>query len=188
MRITGGQKKGFYLASFKGLDIRPTSDKVRESIFNLLGQDAEGLYVLDLFAGTGSLGIEALSRGANQSIFIDNSFKSLKLIKNNLERCKFVGQGLVIKKDLSMGLPRNRRFTQRPFDLIFIDPPYGREFIPPLLNRIIEMKLISENGTIITESQKKDNLPQKMNGLTLRDTKRYGETKIDRYVWEIKNG
>lgn len=182
MRITGGNIKGSQLSSFKGLDIRPTSDKIRESIFNLLGQNMEGFNVLDLFAGTGSLGIEALSRGAIRAIFVDNSVKSIKIINKNLEKCDFLSLGLVMKKDLSRGLPKHQPFLERPFDLVFIDPPYGRGLIPPLLKQISEMKLISENGIVITESRKTDILPDQQNGLTLEDSRRYGETKIDRYV------
>ena len=186
MRITGGHKKGFRLASFKGLDIRPTSDKVREAIFNLLGQDMEGLHVLDLFAGTGSLGIEALSRGADFAVFIDNSIKSINLIKKNLEKCDFLNLGLVMKKDLSRWLLKSQGFAQKPFDLVFIDPPYGRGFISPLLKQLTLMKMVCENGTIITESQKNEVSPYQQNGLTLTDSRRYGETKIDRYIYGEK--
>jgi len=183
MRVTGGKNKGCRLSSFKGLDIRPTSDMVRESIFNLLGQDMGGLRVLDLFAGTGSLGIEALSRGADQAVFIDNSIKSIRLIKKNLERCGLLSAGLVIKKDLSRGLPKSQGFAQNPFDLVFIDPPYGRGLIPPLLQELALIKIMCENGIIITESQKNDVLLDQQNGLTLTDSRRYGETKIDRYFY-----
>lgn len=182
MRVTGGQKKGYPLASFKGLDIRPTSDKVREAIFNLLGQDMEGLHVLDLFAGTGSLGLEALSRGAVRAVFIDISLKALKLINRNLERCGYSRQGLVLKKDLSSGLPVNQESWPQPFDLIFIDPPYGRGLIPPLLRQLANSQLININGIIITEAQKRDVLPDEMNGLTLQDSRRYGETRIRIYL------
>ena len=185
MRITGGHKKGLRLALFKGLDIRPTSDKVREAIFNLLGQDMEGLHVLDLFAGSGGLGIEALSRGADRAVFIDNSTKSLRLIKKNLERCGFLGVGLVLKKDLSRGLPKRQGLAPKPFDLVFIDPPYGQGLIPPLLKQLTLMKILGENGIIIAESFKNETLPDQQNGLTLVDSRRYGETKIDRFIYGV---
>ena len=106
MRITGGQAKGRLLASLKGWNIRPTSDRVREAVFSLIGQDVTDFKVLDLFAGTGCLGIEALSRGASRALFIDNSIQSIKLIKKNLARCGYESLGFVWKKDLSKGLPR----------------------------------------------------------------------------------
>jgi len=183
MRITGGQKKGCRLAPFKGLDIRPTSDKVREAIFNFLNQDMEGLHILDLFAGTGSFGIEALSRGADHAVFIDNSVKSINLIKKNLEKCGYLKTALVIKKDLSRGLPVRPDFAQKKFDLVFIDPPYGRGLIPPLLKELAMGKIVRKTGMIITESQKYEILPDKQNGLTCGDSRRYGETKIDRYIY-----
>ncbi|MBW2217733.1 MAG: RsmD family RNA methyltransferase, partial [Deltaproteobacteria bacterium] len=100
MRITGGQVKGRIIASPKGMNIRPTSDRVREAIFNLIGQDLSGLKVLDLFAGTGSLGLESLSRGTQHAVFIDNSQQALKLIRKNLVTCGFENSGTVLRRDL----------------------------------------------------------------------------------------
>ena len=100
MRITGGQVRGRILASPQGLKIRPTTDRVREAIFNIIGQDLSGLKVLDLFAGTGCLGLEALSRGALSALFIDNSQQAIKLIKKNLALCGYQTSGTVLRRDL----------------------------------------------------------------------------------------
>ena len=100
MRITGGRSKSRRLSAVKGLNIRPSSDKIRETIFNLIGQDTGGLEVLDLFAGTGSLGIEALSRGASRAVFIDKSKSSIKIIQRNLQLCGFEKSGFILKRDL----------------------------------------------------------------------------------------
>jgi len=107
MRITGGKAKGRILASPRGMDIRPTTDRVREAIFNIIGHDLSGLKVLDLFAGTGILGIEALSRGAGLVIFIDKSQRSIKLIKKNLAICGYQSSGKILKLDLRMGIPKS---------------------------------------------------------------------------------
>ena len=104
MRITGGEKRGRRLASFKGSRIRPTSDRVREAIFNLLGQQMRGYRVLDLFAGTGALGIEAISRGARDAVFVDHSPEALQLIRKNLSLCGYEGRARLLRRDLSKGL------------------------------------------------------------------------------------
>ncbi len=181
MKVTGGMSKGRLLASIKGLNIRPTSGKVREAIFNLLGQDITGLKVLDLFAGTGSLGIEALSRGALCALFIDNSYLSIKTIKKNLRLCGFVSSGAVLKRDIMRGLPFEHRFFQKDIDLVFIDPPYGKDYIPPILKRISEGEILASSAIVVAESLKDNKLPVRMGKLCLFDTRIYGETKIDMY-------
>jgi len=181
MKVTGGMSKGRLLSSIKGLDIRPTSGKVREAIFNLLGQDITGLKVLDLFAGTGSLGIEALSRGALSAFFIDNSYLSIKTIKKNLRSCGFEGSGIVLKRDIMRGMPFKHRFFQKGIELVFIDPPYGRDYIPPVLKRLSECNILATSAIVVTESLKDDKLPDRAGKLRLFDTRIYGETKIDMY-------
>lgn len=184
MKVTGGMSKGRLLASIKGLYIRPTSSKVREAIFNLLGQDITGLIVLDLFAGTGSLGIEALSRGALSALFIDNSYLSIKSIKKNLRSCGFEDSGTVLKRDIMRGLPFKHRFFQKGVDLVFIDPPYGRDYIPPVLKRLSDGEILATSAIVVTESLYDDKLPDKAGKLCLFDTRIYGETKIDMYSRE----
>jgi len=181
MKVTGGKSKGRILASIKGLDIRPTSGKVREAVFNILSQDMIGLKVLDLFAGTGILGIEALSRGALCALFIDNSYLSITTIKKNLKLCGFESSGSVLKKDIMRGLPFEHRFFQKGIDLVFIDPPYGKDFIPPILNKLSEKKILASPSIVVAESLKDDILPVRIGKLQLFDSRIYGETKIDMY-------
>ena len=104
MRITGGLMRGRRLATLRGLNIRPTSDKVREAVFDLVGQDMTDIHTLDLFAGTGSFGIEALSRGASWALFIDNSPRSINLVKRNLRVCGCEAAGTVLQRDLTRPL------------------------------------------------------------------------------------
>ncbi|MCJ7595280.1 MAG: 16S rRNA (guanine(966)-N(2))-methyltransferase RsmD [Desulfobacterales bacterium] len=184
MRITGGQEKGRHLASFKGLDIRPTSDLVREAIFDLIGQDFTGAKVLDLFAGTGVLGIEALSRGASWAVFIDLSGKSVKLIKKNLSLCGMDLLATTLKRDLAKGLPWKNPLLEQGMDLVFIDPPYRKGLIPPLLTELCDKKILSSSSVVVAESSKTEILPKAVRNLEIFKTRTYGETKIDIFKCE----
>lgn len=188
MRITGGNSRGRALVSVKGLNIRPTSSKVREAIFNLLGNDITGKSVLDLFAGTGCLGIEALSRGALRVFFIDNSHQSISIIKKNLIKCGFEASGFVLKQNIIKGIEPDRRLMKKSINLVFIDPPYGRDIIPPVLKDLLKRDILSPNAIVVGESLKSDDLPGKIDQLYQFDTRIYGETKITIYHYkEILN-
>ena len=181
MRITGGNSRGRLLLSEKGLDIRPTSSKVREAVFNIIGNDLSGMNVLDLFAGTGIMGLEALSRNADFSLFVDNSDRALRLINKNIETCGFSGSGFTIKKNLKEDLPSHDLLSRGNIDLIFIDPPYGKNFIPGVLEDISLKGIMSPDSICITESKKKDELPDLSGDLRLIKSRVYGETKIAFY-------
>ena len=185
MRITGGKAKGRFLASLKGMAIRPTSDKVREAVFNLLGQDITGLTVLDLFAGTGSLGIEALSRGALWAFFIDSSKKSTDLIWKNLVSCGFEDVGFVMKRDLRVKLPMEQNLLKDGVDIVFLDPPYGKDLISPTLMKLSKSKILTSNSLVVAESSRRDRLPSRVGNISLSDTRIYGQTKIDIYNSEV---
>jgi 16S rRNA (guanine966-N2)-methyltransferase len=179
MRITGGLAKGRLLAPPRGLDIRPTSDRVREAIFSLIGQDMTSLRVMDLFAGTGSLGIEALSRGAQWVLFIDRSRHSIRLIRKNLASCGYEKKGFVYKKDLSKGLAYKHALMKERMDLVFVDPPYGKELIPPVLRELSEKKILASPSLVVAESSKFERLPTTLGKIRLVNSRIYGETKID---------
>jgi 16S rRNA (guanine966-N2)-methyltransferase len=178
--------KGRVLLSPKGLKIRPTSDQVRGAIFNIIGQDLSGLRVLDLFAGTGSLGFEALSRGALFSLFVDNSQQSVNLIKKNLSLCGCCGLGTVLRADLNKGIPRNHPLLKEPFDLVFLDPPYGKGYIPSLLEEISTGKILSSVSRVVAESSKSERLPVSMGSLEMSNSKLFGDTRITLYTYEKK--
>ena len=181
MRITGGELNGRVLKSEKGWNIRPTSSKVRQAVFNIIGNDISGYQIIDFFAGTGIMGIEALSRGGAWALFIDNSMKSLSLIKKNLELCGFSNKGHVIKKDIREGIPQHDKLTHGSINLAFIDPPYGKDIIPGVLESIVKSRIMAEGSYIVAESMKHDNLPDKVDDFNLVKTRLYGETKIDIY-------
>jgi 16S rRNA (guanine966-N2)-methyltransferase len=185
MKVTGGRSRGKTLASLKGMDIRPTSSKVREAIFNILGHDMTGLRVLDLFAGTGILAIEALSRGAEGAIFIDKSEQSINIINKNLALCGYREFCRVFKRDLIKGSEFGFLSLKQIFDLVFIDPPYRKGIIPPVLTALSHCGILSGQALVVTESSKNDPLPERAENLLLTDTRTYGETKID--IYKIEN-
>ena len=181
MRITGGELNGRILGAIKGWNIRPTSSKVRQAVFNIVGNDISGFRVVDFFAGSGIIGIEALSRGAEWALFVDNSNKSLSSIKKNLELCGLSSRGHLIKRDMTEGVPQHEKLKEGSIDFVFIDPPYGKDIIPGVLKSIIESKIMAGDSYIVAESLKHDTLPDKVGDFFLIKTKLYGETKIDIY-------
>jgi 16S rRNA (guanine966-N2)-methyltransferase len=183
MRITGGMIRGRRLAQIKGTTIRPTSDRVRSSIFNILGQRLSDCTTLDLFAGTGSLGIESLSRGSEKAVFIDKSSKALEIIKKNLSICGYESRSVVIKDELPKGLARLHDFGFSKFDLVFIDPPYKKEYIAPTIAKLIEEDLLAQNSRVVAESSTNANqpFPRKVHNLELSLTRSYGSTLIAVY-------
>jgi 16S rRNA (guanine966-N2)-methyltransferase len=184
MRITGGRLRGRRLASFKGLDIRPTSDRVREAIFDLLGHHLPGEKVLDLFAGTGSLGIEALSRGAAWALFIDHSPKAMELIGRNLKLCGLEAQGFALRKDLLKGFPRRHRLLEEKMDLVFADPPYRKSMILPLLEELSRLKILGSPSTLVVQSEQREVLPPRVRSLLMVKSRIYGDTRITLYRHE----
>ncbi|MCP4668497.1 MAG: 16S rRNA (guanine(966)-N(2))-methyltransferase RsmD [Deltaproteobacteria bacterium] len=186
MRITGGQAKGRLLAPLKGMHIRPTADQIRETIFNIIGQDLRGLKVLDLFAGTGSLGLEALSRGAQHVIFIDKSRQALNLIRRNLAICGFENSGSVLRRDLCRGIPWDNPLMKDAMDLVFLDPPYGKKAIPPLIEELSSKDVLSSGSLVVAESAKKEKLPVSLGEFHMVDTRVYGDTRISLYAYEVR--
>jgi len=184
MRITGGRLRGRRLASFKGLEIRPTSDRVREAIFDLIGHHLTGEKVLDLFAGTGSLGIEALSRGAAWALFIDHSPKAIDLIVRNLKLCGLEAQGFALRKDLLKGFPRRHRLLEEKMDLVFVDPPYRKGMILPVLEELSNLRILGSPATLVAQSEQKEVLPPQVRDLQLAKSRVYGETRITLYRHE----
>jgi 16S rRNA (guanine(966)-N(2))-methyltransferase RsmD len=161
------------------MDIRPTSDLVREAIFDLLGRDLSGARVLDLFAGTGSLGIEALSRGAVKVVFVDDSLKAIELIRKNLKLCGMAESGLVLRKNLSRGLLFPKQpFSAAPFDLVFLDPPYEKGLIVPLVEELDQRGLLEKHSRVVAQSEKKSDLPEIVGKLKTAKVRIYGATRI----------
>lgn len=190
MRITGGTGKGRKLASPKATrdPIRPTSDRVREALFSILGGQVAGARVLDLFAGTGSLGLEALSRGAASAVFVDQSPQALELIRTNLQHCFAATGAELFRLDLGKAsgytaLAR-RLAPGRLFDLVFLDPPYEKKLAELALTMVETTGLVAAGGLVIAEERWKVILPDEAGSLRLSLHRRYGETGIWLYTTE----
>lgn len=169
MRIIAGKYRGRTLATFRGEAVRPTSDRVKESLFQILAPRIGGARVLDLFCGSGALGIECLSRGAEDVLFNDVSRESLSLLEKNLAR---VGEK---RKVLSRDFRACLLTADGQFDLIFSDPPYGQDYLKEICVLIAERDLLKEGGLLLHESEREETVP---GGWTFSDVRRYGRTKI----------
>lgn len=170
MRIIAGDFKGRRLQTPKGNDIRPTSDKVKEAIFNTIAPYLEEAVVIDLFTGTGNLGLEALSRDAKKCFFCDKSRTSLMLAKDNAEYCKALDKSVFLLGDYQISL----RKIKEKADIIFMDPPYGEGLIIKAMEVASELELLNEDGIIVAEHGIREILPDEMFGFTKIKEKRYG--------------
>ena len=177
MRVIGGDARGRRLKVPKGREVRPTAARVKEALFNILPHDLSGIKVLDLYAGTGNLTIEALSRGAAEAILVDSSAGSAKLIRENLRRLKLVSRTKVwvIPVTHAARLLANRRET---FDMILLDPPYGQRLVEKTLRVIAEGGLLRYSGVLIAEHSVRDRVEQSYGSLLLHDQRRYGDTLL----------
>lgn len=174
MRIIGGKFRSRVLAEFKGESVRPTADRTKEALFNILGTKVIGARVLDLFAGSGALGLECLSRGASEVVFNDCAKDSVALLKKNLAALKLsVGEeAKVMNTDALVCLGR----LSGVFDLIFIDPPYRLEIGARAVKEIAARGLLSENGVIVFERDKP--FEETVDGLIVTDTRKYGKAYL----------
>jgi len=190
LRIIGGIAKGrkLFTPPLHEKSIRPTSDRAREALFNILGKRVTQATVLDLFAGTGALGLEAFSRGAQFVVFIDNNHLALQLIKKNILLCLNGYSGnremRVIKHDLTRYLPQKKlpAETSSGFDLIFADPPYSQDISFSILEFVNNSSLLTQNGLLIVEERHNVKLPSSLSTLELADRRVYGETAFCFYT------
>ena len=157
---------------------------VRKAIFDVIGQDLEGLKVLDLFAGTGSLGIEALSRGASRAVFADNSQKSIDLIQRNLKICGLEGKGILWKGDLARRFPEGRLLGEKGVDLVFIDPPYEKGLVSLIIAGLSQKGILAPFALVVAETRKTETLPVEVEKLHLAKSKQYGDTGIHIFNYE----
>ena len=176
MRIISGTARGRKLKDFAGTDIRPTSDMVKESIFNIVQFDIEGRRVLDLFAGTGQIGIEALSRGARSAEFVDTSADAVKLIRANVELCGFKDNYAIYRRDALSFLSYCEKY-----DLIFLDPPFDTPLADEAIGKIIEFDKLNANGIIICETRVGLNPQVVSPPYYMQKEYKYGEIKVTRY-------
>jgi len=177
MRIISGAFRGKKLVSLKGLATRPTTDRVRESIFNIIAPHIINTSVLDLFAGTGALGLEAISRRAASVFFIDSSAAAVQTIQKNITACRAENRAWVLRWDISKNL--NCLHSDTPaYDLVFMDPPYNKNYIVPTLKNLVKQNVLKDGSTIIIEHSDAEPVPQNLPGIQLADQRTYGKTLV----------
>ena len=175
MRVITGTARGHKLLTPEGLDTRPTTDKVKEAVCSALQFDFPGAKVLDLFAGSGQMGIEALSRGASGAVFIDADPRALACIKQNVKACGFAERSAVLRSDAVSYL---QRATER-FDIAFLDPPYRHDILPQILPLLAEK--MQKNGIIVCEHEPECKLSERILYFDLQKQKKYGKIIISIY-------
>jgi 16S rRNA (guanine966-N2)-methyltransferase len=185
MRIIAGSAKGFRLRSLKGQALRPTADRVRESVFGALGERVVGARFLDLYAGAGTVGLEALSRGAEEAVFVESHRPAGRLIAENADRCRLAAQARVMVLPVGRALARLER-QERPFDLVFVDPPYGTgEAQAALAGIAARPGLVSEGGMVICQHSRREEVSEEIGRLRRTRRMRFGETVVDFHqVWQ----
>lgn len=177
MRVITGKARGVQLKPPDGMLTRPTTDRVKEALFSIIHFDIPGAKVLDLFGGTGQLGIEALSRGAKHAVFVDAREEACGLIRENLKRTKLLEGASVVRSDYLDYLGRCRE----QYNIIFLDPPYAEVFLENALKRITEIDILQSDGIIVTERPLGKELPWEFQGYTRSRDYKYGKTLLAVY-------
>ncbi len=177
MRVISGKARGIVLKTPNGMETRPTADRVKEALFSILQFELPGKSVLDLFGGTGQLGIEALSREAKSAVFVDEREDACRLIRENLKRTKFDSNAKVIRSDYLAFL----KSTKDKFDIILLDPPYAEVYLENSLKMITEIDILQSGGIIVTERPLGKELPWSFSGYTRSKDYKYGKTLLTLY-------
>jgi 16S rRNA (guanine966-N2)-methyltransferase len=172
MRIIAGERKGHTILAPKGLETRPTSDRVRENVFNIVLPWVEGARVLDLYAGSGAMGLEALSRGAQAVVFMEADPEAVKAIERNLDRLR-LGGATILRRDATGGLAQEAT-AGRKYDLVLADPPYAMTDYSPLARYL--PRVLADDGLLVLESAAKTE--PELPGLEVRTSRKYGSTRV----------
>ena len=177
MRIISGRARGTKLYTLDSLNTRPTLDRVKESVFNIIQNDIEGTVVLDLFAGCGAIGLELLSRGAEKAVLCDNSKDAIKIIKQNAQKTHLEDKAEIYNIDFSNLI---EKLENQKFDIIYIDPPYATDYIKIALEKIIEFKLVDINTKIIIETDDEKRILKQIEKMDVEitDRRKYGRATI----------
>ena len=180
MRIIAGSARGTPLLAPKGMDTRPTQDKVKESLFNMLQGQLEDGAALDLFAGSGALGLEAVSRGASRAVLVDQSREAAQCIRRNIEKLRFQDRAELVTCDWKQAVSKLAREGRR-FDLVFLDPPYQSGLLEEALDRLTRFDILNPHGIIVAEHPADRRLPPLPPPYRLRRTYRYGKIAVTLY-------
>ena len=177
MRVITGSARGITLKTPEGMVTRPTTDRVKEAMFSIIHFEIPGADVLDLFGGTGQLGIEALSRGAKSAVFVDAGEPACRLIRENLKRTRLEAQARVVRSDYLAYLER----TKEQFDIILLDPPYAEVFLESAIKKITEIDILRQDGIIVAERPLGKELPWEFPGYDRSKDYKYGNTLLTIY-------
>jgi len=180
LRVITGIAKGRRLKAPRGLETRPTTDRTKESLFNIIGNRINGIMFLDLYAGTGAIGIEALSRGAGLAVFVENNPRALKVIRENLALTGLTGHARVLSQDAERAIETLAAEGSK-FDIVFMDPPYLKGLVKTGLKKIDECRIVASGGLVIAESGKLDVLPESTGRLQLIRREKYGDSDLSFY-------
>ena len=172
MRIIAGERKGHTIFAPKGLDTRPTSDRVRENVFNIVAPWVEGARVLDLYAGSGAMGLEALSRGAASAVFVEAELAAVRAIERNLDKLRLTG-AVVVRAGATTGLAQEAA-AGRKYDLVLVDPPYAMTDYDTLARYL--PRVLADDGLLVLESSAR--VEPELPGLAVRTTRKYGSTRV----------
>ncbi|UHA75786.1 16S rRNA (guanine(966)-N(2))-methyltransferase RsmD [Paenibacillus sp. 481] len=184
MRVISGTARGRSLKAVPGSGTRPTTDKVKEALFSMIGPYFDGGNVLDLFAGTGGLGIEALSRGADKAVFVDMDTKAIDVIRHNVQATGMEGQAEIYRNDARRAIKAlvKREMT---FDLLFLDPPYRLKDADDMLREMLEKGLISPDATVVVEHDAQHTYPESVDSLVVWKQAQYGDIAIT--IYRVEN-
>lgn len=182
MRIISGRLRGRRLQTFKGSDVRPTADRVREALFNILGRRPVDACVLDLFSGTGALGIEALSRGASMAVFVDSSTTALAVLRKNLDHCDLRHLSKTIQWDITRNLDCLKLYP-RTFNLVLMDPPYNQDLAPLALHHLVHSQSLAPGAMLVAEHEARTPLEVNDSALDYIETRRYGRAGLSFYAF-----
>jgi len=174
MRVVGGDFRGRTLRSVPGRSTRPTADRVRQRLFDLLGQRCDGLRVLDLYAGTGALSLEALSRGAAHATLVEQEAKAAQVIQRNAAELGCADRCTLVRDGVARALPQ----IEGPFDLVFSDPPYALQAAQETLDALARLGLVAPQGRVVLERDRREPGPAAPEGFELAGERRYGDTAV----------
>lgn len=177
MRVISGTARGTKLNSIESLSTRPTLDRVKEALFNIIQTHLQDSNVLDLFAGSGALGIEALSRGAKHCTFCDKSYDTVKMLKQNLQRTKFESNSTILVEDYKKCL---QKLNENKFDIIFIDPPYKLDIAVNSIKLILKYDILAKDGIIVIETDEEEREVRELENINLEvyDVRKYGRVNL----------
>lgn len=180
LRIISGERKGRVIQTLEGINTRPTSDRVKESLFNILMFRLPDSSILDLFSGSGNLGLESLSRGAKDAVFVEKNSAALKILRQNCKTLEYLDEAKVLPYDVIRAINQLSK-EEKSFDIVFMDPPYDRGLEVPTITALDEANLVKEDGIIVVEHLYENHLPQNVGSFVQCDMRKYRGTAISFY-------